>query len=180
MRNFGYVFIGLAFIMVAFGSSCSRKPIVKRTIDTTYNAKKDSAGVIHKDTAAEKKVEKEIETIYVEVAADCPNVPKETITKWKERTQKACSMESISGGKSYIYFPNSKDSIEVTWNKNKGTAVEKGRDTVIKDKTEITYPREKEKKMGLLQLAYKYPKEGLLLFFIGLICGVIGLAAVRR
>lgn len=177
MRN---VLIGLIICLVAANFSCSRKTLVKHHRDTSFVKQYDSAGVVHKDSAAEQKVQKEIETIYVEVAADCPNVPKEKVAEWKERTQKSCSMESLSGGKSYIFFPLSKDSIEVSWKGNKGTAVEKSQNMVVNDKTEITYPREKEKKMGFFQLAYKYPKEGLLIFFIGIVCGVIGLAAVKR
>jgi len=168
-----YVFIGLAFIVVALlGSSCVRyKSTYTHTRDTVIVVVHDTT-FVPGDSVAVVLVEQKIDTVFSEIEKDCPNLPKAKINKYKAAVKETCTIEQLTGGSIYYYSEALKCKLRVKFNGNESIAIWELDQKTIFDK-ETTVHVEQEKKSFWKQL-----KEGLgmfgylfLVFVVGFVVG---------
>ena len=168
MRNFGYVFIGFAIILVAFGTSCTRhSTVTHHSRDTVYVAKVDTIR-IPQDTVFAERVYTTVDSVFMEVYKDCPELKPSKVKEWTKAVKSVCTIESLTGGKIKVYSPFLKDSVTVHFKGNEGVVILSGYDTLVNDKTEII----RTEKPSFWALVKEYYWTGLLLLFIGFLVGV--------
>lgn len=168
MRNFVYVFTGLAFVLLTFGASCTRlQTTTVHSRDTVYVAKVDTV-VIHSDTVFVEHVYTTVDSVFMEVEKDCPNVTPAQVNRWNKTIKSVCTIEQLTGGKLKVYSPFLKDSVTIHFKSNSGVVILSGYDTLVNDKVEIIRTVEP----SFWTLVKEYYWTGLLLLFIGFLFGV--------
>jgi hypothetical protein len=168
MHNFGYVLIGLVICLVAASFSCSRKTtLTKHTRDTVYVAKVDTI-LIPTDTVFAERVYTTIDSVFMEVEKDCPNIDRSKVKQWTNKVKEVCTIEQLTGGKLKVYSPFLKDSVTIHFKDNSGVVILSGYDTLVNDKTVTTIVKEP----SFWMLVKEYYWTGLLLLFIGFLFGV--------
>lgn len=168
MRNFGYVFIGLAFAFLVIGASCTRlQTTTVRSRDTVYVAKVDTI-LIHQDTVFTERVYTTVDSVFMEVYKDCPNVTPAQVNRLNKTIKSVCTIEQLTGGKLKVYSPFLKDSVTIHFKGNGGVVILSGYDTLVNDKVDIIRTVEP----SFWTLVKEYYWTGLLLLFIGFLFGV--------
>lgn len=167
MRN---VLIGLLLcLLVIGGASCGRKSNPSKS-DTTYTKKADTLGLKPKDPEAPKKVEKEIETIFIKVEKDCPEIPKDTIIKWKTGLKEKCTHESLSGGILSAKSEDGKRTYEIVFDGNKATVHGDFKEQTITIKEECPPCKPKKQKLSFWD-HLKLIGGGILILLLGIFIG---------
>lgn len=146
MKN-GIYLLCCASLLLCLGA-CKRYTTTRTYLpaDTTYTHNKDSVE-IKPDSAALEKVKTEIETVFMEVEKDCPNIPKEKTDNFRKRTLNACTMESLTGGELKAHSPDFRYFFRMVFKGNEPTIIwdiqEREIKQVIEDKTvkEISFFR---------------------------------------
>jgi len=135
-----YAPLGILFALVSViilgGTSCGRK-ITTHSRDTIYIKKVDTIQ-IKPDTVAILKVEKSIDSVFVEIEKDCPNLPKKKLVKLKEVIEGKCTHESLSGGTMRAKSARTNVDLIIRFNGNDATVYFDVEQPEITDKTVIT------------------------------------------
>lgn len=168
MRNFGYVIFGLGIIFLLTCSSCTRlQTSTVHSRDTVYVAKVDTV-LIPTDTVFAERVYTTVDSVFMEVEKDCPNLDRSKVNAWNNKVKSVCTIEQLTGGKLKVYSPFLKDNITIHFKDNGGVAILSGYDTLVNDKTVTTIVKEP----SFFMLVKEYYWTGLLLLFIGFLFGV--------
>jgi len=147
MRNvrLGFLFC-LVLVGLLGGTGCvSYKTSSTHARDTVYIPLKDTTKAESKDSSAPERAEAKIDTVFVEVEKECPNVSKEKINNWKNQTKETCTMESLTGGELKANSPDLRSFVRFIFKGNEATAVWEVDQREIEDKTENTIVEEKPK-----------------------------------
>ena len=122
MRNaLNGLLLALVFTIVLAGTSCMRYKVASHTRDTIFVKQYDTT-FIKADSVAIHKVDTVIETVFMEIEKDCPNVPKEKIKKWNNQVKEVCTHESLSGGSIVLTSPDLRAKVTISFDGNKGIA----------------------------------------------------------
>lgn len=148
----------LLLIVVIGFSSCGRK-ITSHTRDTIYVKKTDTIH-IKPDTVAILKVERSIDSVFVEIEKECPNLPKTKLVKLKEVVEAKCTHESLSGGTMKAKSAKTNANVIIHFNGNEATVY------FDVDQPEITDTIEREVSFWYCLKETVYVWCPLLLFFI--------------
>lgn len=163
-----YVFIGFIVVLLFGGSSCTRlQTSTSHSRDTVYVAKVDTV-LLPQDTVHIERVYTTVDSVFMEVEKDCPNITKVKVTAWTNKVKEVCTIESLTGGKLKVYAPLLKDSVTIHFKGNGGVVILSGYDTLVNDKTVTTIVKEP----SFWMLVKEYYWTGLLLLFIGFIIGI--------
>ncbi len=121
MKN---VFIGLAFFVVVLGgTSCVRyRTTTNHTRDTVTVTIRDTITMVQLDTTATIRVEKSIDSVFIEIEKDCPQLSGKT-GELRDKIKESCTHESLSGGSLIAWSPQLKENILVKFEGNKAVVI---------------------------------------------------------
>jgi len=146
MRN---VRLGFMFCVVLAGllggTICVRYHSVStHTRDTIYVKLQDTTIVVMQDSAAVQKADTVINTVFVEIEKDCPQLSGKT-EGFKRKIKETCTIESLTGGELKANSPDLRSFVRFIFKGNEATAVWEVDQREIQDKTENTIVEEKTK-----------------------------------
>lgn len=127
------VLTGLAFILLAFcGSSCVRyHTTTSEKRDTVYTVKRDTVKVIMKDSTAVARIDRQIDSVFIAIATDCPNIKPNKINTYRGLIKDDCTLKSLTGGAMVAKSVNTGQDVIISFKGNEAYAYMEDSEMII-------------------------------------------------